>query len=60
MDGICFGSLKGSGLAHDKIFAENTLARQGGGRFSAKPHGGPILHEPKAREYLSERNGIYP
>lgn len=25
MDGICFSSLKGSGLAHDKIFAENTL-----------------------------------
>ena len=25
MDGICFSSLKGSGLAHDKIFAGNTL-----------------------------------
>lgn len=25
MDGICFSSLKGAGLAHDKIFAENTL-----------------------------------
>ena len=25
MDGICFSGLKGSGSAHDKIFAENTL-----------------------------------
>ena len=25
MDGICFSSFKGSGFAHDKIFAENTL-----------------------------------
>ncbi len=28
MDGICFSSFKGSGFAHDKIFAGNTLRPQ--------------------------------
>lgn len=36
-DGICFGSLKGSESARNKIFAENTLRISGEGRFSAKP-----------------------
>ena len=58
MDGICFSSLKGLGLAHDKIFALNTLARQGGGRFHAKPPRGPILHERESREYLRCCNGF--
>ena len=43
MDGICFSSLKGSGLAHDKIFAENTLRPKGARKIFRKTAARPDL-----------------
>ena len=43
MDGICFGSSKGSGLAHDKIFAENTLRPKGARKIFCKTAARPDL-----------------
>ena len=43
MAGICFSSLKGSGLAHDKIFAENTLRPKGARTIFRKTAARPDL-----------------
>ena len=53
MDGICFSSFKDSGLAHDKIFAGNTLARQSPRQISRKTAQWPDLASCKSSKIPS-------
>lgn len=52
MDGICFSSLKGSGLAHDKIFAGNTLRTKDARKIFCKTSRRSDLASYKSPEIL--------
>ncbi|WP_416993616.1 hypothetical protein [Alistipes ihumii] len=60
MDGICFSSLKGSGFAHDKIFAENTLRPQGARKIFRKTAMRPDLERAKSPEIPLLLQQIHP